>query len=512
MTKIRTRIAPSPTGNLHIGTARTALFNYLFAYKNNGKFAIRIEDTDKDRSKIEFEKDIFDGLEWLGLVSSSTIIIRQSERTDIYKKYLNKLLEKNLAYKCFCSIEELEKIRQKQKNKGISPIYSGNCSKLKETNVLNNYVIRFRVEDALKKSNEVVFSDLIRGKIKSKINLIGDFVIAKIKNKTVLPLYNFAVVVDDYEMDISHIIRGEDHIPNTSKQILIQKALGLPSLKYAHLPLILGSDRSKMSKRSGATSVLFYKKEGYLPEALINFMAFLGWNPKDEREFFLVKDLVKEFSFEKIQKSGAIFNIEKLDYINGYYIRKKPLKELSEIAIPYLIKSGLIHTISTSTIIDFRKFIITETSKEVGFSYLKKIIGSYQDRLKKISEISELTNYFFKNKLSYKKDLFIWANSTYENVIKSLKFTKTFICDNIKEEDFNKDKLKALIFAKILEFNLSIDIPKKSLNNKGYILWPLRVALTAQKASLGPFEIAEIIGKKNTIKRIEEAILFLEKS
>jgi len=294
---IVTRFAPSPTGKLHIGSARTALFNYLFAKKFKGKFIVRIENTDIQRSKPEFEKDILNGLKWLGISCDKNFnknFFRQSERSDIYEKYIQKLFKKGLVYKCFCSQEDLEKDKETQRVKGLVPVYLGRCSKLKKEKKSSNFVIRLKV-DELETEEYLVFNDLIHGEIKIKKDLIGDFIIAKVKENKVFPLYNFTCVVDDYEMNISHIIRGEEHIPNTPKQILIQKALGFSMPKYAHLPLILGRDRSKMSKRDGAVSIISYKEDGYLPEALINFIAFLGWNPKDKREFFTIEELIKEF-------------------------------------------------------------------------------------------------------------------------------------------------------------------------------------------------------------------------
>jgi glutamyl-tRNA synthetase len=263
--EVRTRFAPSPTGFLHIGSARTALFNYLFAKKNQGSFILRIEDTDKERSKPEFEKDIFENLKWLG-IEWDYGPYRQSERGEIYKKYLEKLLAEGKAYYCFCSEEELEAERQYQMSIGQPPRYSGKCANLTKEEVEKylaegkKFVIRFKVE-----SKKVEFEDLIRGKIEFDSSLIGDIIIAKPDSGGYTPLYNFGVVVDDFEMKISHVIRGEEHISNTPKQILIQEALGFPQPKYAHLPLILGPDRSKLSKRHGAVSVAQYRKLGYLP-------------------------------------------------------------------------------------------------------------------------------------------------------------------------------------------------------------------------------------------------------
>ncbi|MEF8847448.1 MAG: glutamate--tRNA ligase, partial [Candidatus Paceibacterota bacterium] len=285
--EIRVRLAPSPTGPLHVGTARTALFNYLFAKKNEGKFILRIEDTDPERSKDKWEKNIIKNLEWLGLnydegptldsdSKGSHGPYRQSERMNLYKKYLERLLEEDKAYRCFCTKEELEAQKEQQIKNGEPPRYTGKCRSLTEEEVQEkleqgkDFVIRLKNVDH---NRGIKFDDVIRGEVEFESNLLGDFALSK---KFEQPLYNFAVVVDDYKMDISHVIRGEDHIPNTPKQILVREALEFEeSPKFAHLPLILGADESKLSKRHGAVSITEYRKQGYLPEALINFMAFL---------------------------------------------------------------------------------------------------------------------------------------------------------------------------------------------------------------------------------------------
>lgn len=391
---VRTRFAPSPTGFLHIGSARTALFNYLFAKKNEGVFILRIENTDQERSKPEYEKDIMETLSWLGiewdegpilslqnqkskiksqternetrrsknkvLFSSQSELqqemkqslndhqkyigdygpYRQSERREIYTKYLKTLLAEDRAYYCFCSEEEIEAQRQYQLSIGQPPHYSGKCSRLtkEETDKLfkegKPAVIRFRTP-----VKKVQFNDLIKGEIEFDTTLLGDFVIAKNLSS---PLYNFACVVDDFEMKISHVIRGEEHISNTPKQILLQEALNLPSPKYAHLPMILAPDRSKLSKRYGAVGISEFKKEGYLPEALVNFVAFLGWNPGGDREIYSMNSLIKEFSLSRIQKGGAVFNIKKLDFLNGFYIRQKSIDKLVELCLPYFLESNFI--------------------------------------------------------------------------------------------------------------------------------------------------------------------------
>jgi glutamyl-tRNA synthetase len=488
---IRTRFAPSPTGNLHIGSARTALFNYLFAKQNKGKFILRIEDTDKERSKKEFEEDIVENLQWLGLEWDEEY--RQSQRTKVYEKYLKKLLKEKRAYYCFCTKEELEDMKQEQMSRGEAPKYSGKCRNLSEKEIENNlkqgknYIIRFKVEP-----KKIKFNDLIRQEVEFDTGLIGDIAIAK-DEKT--PLYNFSVVVDDNEMKISHVIRGEDLLPNTPKQILLQEALDFTRPEYAHLPLILGPDKSKMSKRHGATSIKEYAEQGYLAEAVINFLAFLGWNPGDEREIFSLASLKKEFSLEKIQKHGAIFNIKRLDYLNGFYIRRKPLEELTELCIPFLIKAGLITpvfkedrypaTFGGSFISS--KFIL-ENREEIDFEYIKKVVFISQERLKILSEIEELTDFFFKEELDYKKDLLKWKNMTDEDIVSSIDKSINILSDIKKwtKENIEKELLK-------------------NTEGRGELLWPLRVALSGKKASPPPFEIAEILGGEKTLKRLNRA-------
>ena len=518
--EIRVRIAPAPTGFLHIGTARTALFNYLFAKKYEGVFIVRIEDTDVERSKPEYEADILMNLKWLGLEWDEGPTLsnqnkkyigdrgpyRQSERREIYAKYLKKLLDEDKAYYCFCSEEELEAQRQYQLSIGEPPRYSGKCSNLSKE-ITKKYlaegrpsVIRFRVP-----AKKVEFEDLIRGKIEFDTDLMGDIVIAK---NLFTPLYNLACVIDDYEMQISYVIRGEDHISNTPKQIILQEAFGLPSPKYAHLPLILGPNRAKLSKRHGAVSVSEYRKQGYLPEAIINFMAFLGWNPGGNREIYSLASLIKEFSLENVQKGGAVFNIKRLDFLNGFYIRQKSIEKLTELSLSYLIEKRLITPIfkerqyppayGAKEIIP--KYKISESGEEISLDFLQKTIAIYQERLKKLSEIPELTDFFFKEKLEYEKDLLKWEKMTDKEIKSSLdKLEK--ILSKIKTEEFNRVELEKILLPEAEKFAENLDKGK----NRGYLLWPLRVALTGKKSSAGPFEIAEILGKEKTLKRIREA-------
>jgi len=499
--EVRTRMAPSPTGLLHIGGARTALFNYLFAKKNEGSFVLRIEDTDLERSSPEFEKDILESFKWLWIewdegpdIEGKYGPYRQSQRTDIYKKYIEKLIAEDKAYYCFCSQQELEAQRQYQMSQGLAPRYSGKCANLDKETVKKYLaegkptIIRFRVP-----AKKVSFDDLIRGKLEFDAGLMGDIIIAKDLNT---PLYNFAVVIDDFEMKISHVIRGEEHISNTPKQILMQEALGFSKPSYAHLPLILGPDKTKLSKRHGATSVLEFKKEGYLPEAIINFMAFLGWNPGDEgkegkpsfshfagareREIYSMSSLIKEFSLEKVQKAGAVFNIKKLDFLNGFYIRQRSAEKLTELCLPYLIEAGLIE------------------KEKINLEILIKIASIYQERLKKLSEIVELTDFFFKEKLVYNKDLLKWKEMSNKEIKNSLDRLEKLL-SKIKIEDWNKGNLESVLLPEAEKMGPA---PQK---DRGYLLWPFRVALTGKEASAGPFEIAEILGKEKTLKRIKEA-------
>jgi len=478
----RVRIAPSPTGLMHVGLARTSLFNYLFAKKHQGVFILRIEDTDTERSKPEYEEDIIENLKWLGITPDEGPGLggeygpyRQSEKKEVYKKYLEKLLAENKAYFCFCLEQDLKAQKQYLMSIGEAPRYSGKCAQLSKKEVEKKLaegkkpVIRFRVP-----KKKIVFEDIIREKVKFDSALIGDIIIAKDFD---YPLYNFAVVIDDYEMKISHVIRGEEHLSNTPKQILIQEALNIPQPKYAHLPLVLGSDRSKLSKRHGVVSVHQYKETGYLPEALINLLAFLGWNPGTEREIFSLASLNKEFSMEKVQKGGAVFNIRRLDFLNGFYIRRKPINELARACVPYLAKANLI-TPEKPEVLEGIKFKVNETGKEISLDDLKRIVSIYQQRLRKLSEIVELTDFFFKEKIEYEKNLLRWTPPTHrppaervpemtDSEISQALDKSEKILDKIKDKEFSRDKCK--------------------------------------KASASPFEIAEILGKEKVLKRIKEA-------
>ena len=471
--KIRLRFPPSPTGPAHIGTVRTILFNYLFAKQNKGETVLRIEDTDKERSKLEWVQNIIDELHLLGIdwdegpdVGGPHSPYKQSQRTEIYQKYLEQLLTEKKAYYCNCSAETLEEKKQKQTVLGLAPKYDGTCRD--KNNIAG--VIRFKIEE-----KKVHFEDMIRGRVEFDMGLLGDMVIAK---DLQTPLYHFAVVVDDFEMKISHIIRGEDHISNTPKQILLQEALDFYQPIYAHIPLLLNPNKSKMSKRAGDVAVSDFHKNGYLPEAIINFIVLLGWNPGTEKELFTLDELVKEFSLQKVQKAGAVFNIQRLDFINGHYIKEKPIARLVELCLPYLAE-----------------FDTAQFTKH----QLEQIVELHRPRLKKLSEISAMADYFFKTP-QYDTSLLAWAKMSSGEVKAALQ-----TCKKVLEgaETFNAKSLEELLSREAELFNLEKNYP---LKNKGYLLWPMRVALSGREASAGPFEIAEILGKEKTLQRINDAI------
>jgi len=478
--EVRVRLAPSPTGYLHIGTARTALFNWLFAKKENGAFILRIEDTDLERSSPAYEKDIIENLKWLGInwdegprpnFSGGKILggqasyigdfgpYRQSERLDIYEKYIKKLLDQKMAYYCYCTEEELETERQAMLSQGLPPKYSGKCRTATQRE--EGGVIRFKMPETT-----VTFKDLIRGEIKFDTTLIGDVVIAK---NLRTPLYHFAVVIDDYEMRVSHVIRGEDHLTNTPKHIMLQKALGFPEPHYAHLPLILNPDRSKMSKRFADISIKEYKEAGYLPEAIINFISFLGWHPKEDKEIMNLNEIIEEFDIRHIQKAGAVFNTEKLNWINGQYIKKLDDKTLLKML------SGFI-----------------KPERELPEKQLLKIIALNKERMKKLSDFNGLSAFFF-DLPPYPHELLIWKLASKEKTAANLKGVSEIIA-NVKEEEFDKFQLE-----KAIE-------PLAEKEGRGEILWPLRVALSGKDTSPPPYELLDILGKNESLKRIEIAI------
>ncbi len=453
---IRVRIAPSPTGFLHIGTARTALFNWLFARHYDGKFILRIEDTDLERSDKKYEEDILESLRWLGLLWDEEYW--QSKRLDIYKKHIQKLLDGEKAFLCYHSIEELEAEKREQVKKREAPRHICSHKKTpsaKRQALSGNGIIRLAVDE---NSQRIIhFKDIIRGTIEFEQRVIGDLSIAKDPDT---PLYNFAAVVDDHEMKISHVIRGEDHIPNTPKQILIAEALGFDLPKYAHLPLILGPDKSKLSKRHGATSIAEYKND-YLPEAMVNFMGFLGFTYS--REILTASEMVKEFDLEKVHKSGAIFNIEKLNWTHSQYVKNLDARELKKLT---------------------------------GIKSLpEKAIPLILERLRKLSEVNDF-NYFWEEP-EYEAELLIWKNSDRGQIKRALELVKETLGSNVEWEVFDEKYIRA---------ELDEVARGQFGGERGTVYWPLRVALTGKRESPDPVQIMGILAKDETLERIRKAI------
>ena len=387
--EIRVRIAPSPSGNLHVGTARTALFNYLFAKNKGGKFILRIEDTDLERSNEANTQNIFDSLKAMGLqwdegpdFGGAYGPYKQSERLDIYTKYAEKLLESGHAYYCWCSQEELEAEKALQLEEKKQIIYSKRCKNLSPEDIEQfkaegrKPVIRFEIP-----SRQLKFKDLIKGDVEFDLNLLGDFVIMKSNG---IPTYNFAVVADDIDMKMSHIIRGEDHISNTPRQILIYEALGAKIPEFAHVGMILAPDKTKLSKRHGATAVSEFIQQGYLPEAFVNFLALLGWSSPDGAEIMPLDEIIQKFSLDRIHISSAVFEFDKLNWMNGMYIRSMPVSELVERIKPYL-----------------QEFDLSIYTQE----QLETIINAVKEPLVKLSEVTNAVSYFFGDSINIDNEI-----------------------------------------------------------------------------------------------------------
>lgn len=439
MENYRLRFAPSPTGPLHIGGARSALFNYLLAKKNKGTFVVRMEDTDLERSTKPSEQNIKDSLKWLGMDWDEGIDkggaygpYRQMERLDIYKEAVDRLLAEGKAYYCFCSEEELEAEKETQQKAGEVPKYSGKCRNLSKEEVEKRIaagekpVIRFHVPEG----EQVVVHDLVRGDVSFDSDGIGDFIIVKSDG---IPVYNFAVVLDDVTMKISHVIRGEEHLSNTPRQIVLYDALGYEAPKFAHISLILGRDDegklTKMSKRHGSTSVVAYQQQGFLPEAIVNFLALLGWAPGGEEELFTIDELIKKFSLEHVSKSPAVFDMEKLKWINGMYIRKASSEQLLEYGLPFLKKAGLIKRNPKMTEMIWAMQVIDALKNHITcFAELPEIVKKYQAKvfynenimaeIKENKEVAVTVMTAMEEKLEGIETL---TSDTYKHILKEIK-------------------------------------------------------------------------------------------
>ncbi len=489
MDEIRVRIAPSPSGNLHIGTARTALFNYLFAKKTGGKYVLRIEDTDAERTSQAYIDNIFDSLKALGLnwdegpdVGGQYGPYTQSERFDIYPKYAQMLLDKGFAYECFCTPEELEAEKEEATKAKRAYVYSKKCENLtkEEKEKLRaegrKPAIRFSIEKAQKAFHDspiIHFEDLVKGDLHQDTSLIGDFVIMK-SNGT--PTYNFAVVIDDMLMKISHIIRGEDHISNTFKQILIYEALGAEVPRFGHLGMILAPDRSKLSKRHGATAVSEFVEKGYLTEALLNFVALLGWAPSDGQEIKTLDEIAQDFRINEVSSSNSIFEYDKLNWMNGQYIKKMDIKKLTQMAKPYLSKYDL---------------------SELTEDKLEKVIEATREPITILSDLTNDVAYFFGKDVEYEEGVKEKNIDTQQaqNILK-------YFNSQLDGYDFdNEEKLHEQLadFRTYFKENYGIK-PKETM-------WTIRAALTGRTHGADMGVILDVLGKNKVKYRIEKAIV-----
>jgi len=473
----RVRFAPSPTGYLHLGNARTALFNYLFSRHENATFILRIEDTDLERSKKEYEEMLMEDLKWMEIqwdegpdVGGPHGPYRQSERLEIYMKYVDKLLKSGDAYYCYCTEEELEQEREKAIAEGRPYRYSGKCRNLTpEERVFYEGkgikpVIRFKVPD-----KTVVFEDIIRGHVEIDTKEFGDFVIVR---QDGMPVYNFVVVIDDALMGITHVIRGEDHLSNTPKQIVIYEALGFAIPQFAHLPIILGEDRTKLSKRHGAVSVRALKDDGFISEAVFNYLSLLGWHPKEEKEILSKEEIIKQFRIEDVNKSPAIFDRTKLRWMNGVYIREiLDLDDLTKRATAFFEGFGY----------------------KADYEFYKKVMSAIRDSIETLMEIKERAKVFFVDEFPYTEEIVNEVKSD-ENVYKVVEifYNKIKNLSAITKEDFK---------------NITKEI-QKEYGYKGRALFhPIRIALTGEPSGVGLDLLVEVIGVERVKFRLER---FLE--
>ncbi|MDD3805971.1 MAG: glutamate--tRNA ligase [bacterium] len=480
----RVRFAPSPTGYLHVGGARTALFNYLFARNTGGKFILRIEDTDLERSSEEAMRDILQGLRWLGLewdegpqVGGDSGPYFQAERIDLYTAYMSRLEHDGLAYRCYCTTEELSAERERAVAEGREYKYNGKCRRLtpdereQRSHAGISSVLRFAMTPGT-----TIVDDMVRGRVSFDNALLDDFVIVKSDG---MATYNFAVVVDDALMGITHVIRGEDHLSNTPRQILLYKALGFDLPRFAHIPLIMGPDRTRLSKRHGATAVTSYRDQGVLPQAMINFLALLGWGYGD-KQLFDMAELCELFSIERVNKNPAVFDTDKLEWMNGQYIRAMNIDDLYKVGFPYFLQAGL----------------VSEEPNDRAVLKCKEALRLVQDRLRYLSEIPDLTVFFFKRPGGYEPGA---ANKWFTHSETAVRLEK-LVSGLQSIVPFNAEAVETLIR------NLASMEGIKA----GELIHPVRLALTGRKASPGIFETMELIGRDECVLRLQKAMEFIK--
>ncbi len=485
MSEVRVRFAPSPTGYLHIGGARTALFNWLFARKMGGKLILRIEDTDTERLKEDSVSQILTSLKWLGLnwdegpeAGGECGPYYQSERRELYSKYAQQLLDEGKAYYCFCTPADLEAEREKQRAAKQPFRYARTCRDLDpevakaRAAAGEPYSVRIKIPT----EGSITVHDLIHGDVTFNMDQFDDFVIVKSNG---MPTYNFAVVVDDHLMGMTHVLRAEEHLSNTPKQLLIYEALGFEPPKFGHMPMILAPDRSKLSKRHGATSVEEFRAQGYLPEAIINYLTLLGWGPGDEREIFTLEETVKLFELEQMSKKAAVYDTKKLTWMNGQYLSELPLEKILPEAETFFIKDGL----------------VTKEWLAENKEYFAKLVDTVRVRVKTLQEVADASAYFFKDVEAYDekgvaKHFKPEAAELLEKCIAALE----------ADEVFDLTSTEA-IYNKIAADNgLAL----------GKVIHPTRLALTGRTVSPGMFDVMVLLGKEKTLARMRKAVEYIK--
>jgi glutamyl-tRNA synthetase len=466
MRMVRVRFAPSPTGHLHIGGARTALFNWLFARHNNGKFILRIEDTDIKRSTARSVETILDGLSWLGIDWDEGPYY-QSKRFHIYRKYAEHMIRKGSAYRCYCTKEELEARRKERLKAKKAIVYDGKCRELAKK-IDKPFTIRL-----LTPYGTTIMEDLIYGRREFDNSIIGDFILIKSDGS---PSYNFACVIDDMMMKISHVIRGDDHISNTPRQLLIYKAFGATPPLFAHLPMIWGPDRKRLSKRHGATSIDEYRKRGYLPDAIINYLALLGWGTSDSQQIFTKDELISKFSLDRVSKTPAIFDLDKLTWMNGRYIASLDIDRLSDLLGVYL--GGWERKIANR-----------------GEEWFKELVSVYQMRIKTLREFIKEGDFFFKDRITIDEDAQqILERSGTSQILRSAKEVLVSI------EPFVIEAIEKGIR------DLSIRLGVKAAD----VIHPIRAAITGRSSSPPIFDTIHLLGKERVLARLNRALKILD--
>ncbi len=486
MKEIRVRFAPSPTGYLHIGGARTALFNWYFARQNKGKFVLRIEDTDTERLKEDSVSQILTSMKWLGMdwdegpeVGGEYGPYYQSQRMELYKKEALRLVQEGKAYYCFCTAEELQAERDQQKKTGKNFRYSGKCSSIsleeaqKRLAQGEKAVIRFR----LPRKGEVKVKDLIRKQVSFSLDQLDDFIIMKSNG---MPAYNFACVVDDNAMAISHVIRAEEHLSNTPKQVLLYEALGYNLPEFAHLSMILAPDRSKLSKRHGATSVEEFREQGYLASALVNYLTLLGWSPGGDQELVSVEETIQNFELTKVSKNAAIYDTKKLTWMNGQYLTSENIREIVDQTLPFMVERGL----------------ITGQQATDDYGEITKIIDAVRERVKTLVEIVDASEYFFKEITSYQEKGVrkYFSKPGVDELLEKGRKALTEV------EDFTVEETENAYRRLIDELEIK----------GGAIIHPTRLALTGRTVSPGLFDIMALLGKERCLKRLNQAIEYIK--